>query len=254
MSSTIFVALVSLHQPKPRVHWWQGDWKKEIPAVKKALAEAEGKQTATGYEDKKILLPLLREATNESRMKSNEVNFVRLAALVYRGRNAPGIENEPVYVNAKSQANLVLFGWDKRVDSLSFIRMCTIYHYRINYDGYTPELDFIKKIRPFIKDDPVFDECLVYFMSFRYQSFEKNDILNEARKLAQQPRAIYTNAREAGYAFRTVAFFNRDKKIMNESIAMLQKYRSGMQVVDPNEKKRLDQHIRFLKETSSKWD
>ncbi|MBL8067187.1 MAG: hypothetical protein JNM28_01945 [Armatimonadetes bacterium] len=211
----IAIAATASSHPKPG-RWWDGDPSKEIPAIKAPLQKAEGVQTPTGYEDKKVLMPLIKAALKENQSGGfDEARFIRLCALVYRGRHAPGIEADEYYKTAKSHVQLVLRSWEKKVDSYSFIRACMLFWYEFGYNGATPELDYIKKVRPYAKDDPVFDEGLVKFIGYRYQVFGKQDILNEARKLAKRSRAVYTNARISGFAIMTVAFFNKDKKLLD---------------------------------------
>lgn len=181
------------------------------------------------------------------------MRFVRLCALVYRGRHAPGIETDEYYKTAKSHVQLILRSWEKKVDSYSFIRTCMLFWYEFGYNAATPELDYIKKVRPYAKDDPVFDEGLVKFIGYRYQVFGKQDILNEACKLAKRPRAVYTNARISGFAIMTVAFFNKDKKLLDESLGLLRKYRSGMQTTDPDEKKKMDNYIQTIERIGNGW-
>lgn len=61
----IAIAATASSQPKPG-RWWDGDPSKEIPAIKAALQKAEGVQTPTGYEDKKVLMPLIKAALKEN--------------------------------------------------------------------------------------------------------------------------------------------------------------------------------------------
>ncbi|MFM9872671.1 MAG: hypothetical protein ACKVQS_04295 [Fimbriimonadaceae bacterium] len=258
MTFPLIIAVIQISASIPVAlesnYWWDGDLTKEIPQVKKSLENSEGKLTVTGYESKDQLIPMIKSSLKDNQLGGfNEEKFVRLCALVYRGRNAPGIESESLYKSAKSHCQLVLSSWDRKVNSLSFIRMCALIRYEFSYEGPKPTLDFIKKIRPYAKNDIVFNEALVRFMGFNYKSFDKNDILEEARKLAKHDRGIYIHARTAGQTIRTVAFFKKDKKLLAESIELLKKYRSGMQVIDPAEKKKFDEYLRRLSSAGDNW-
>src|SRR5690606_23617784 len=114
---------------------------------------------------KDVLIPLTMKSLRENQTGGvDEVRFIRLCALVYRGRNAPGIEDEPYYKTAKNHTDLVLSYWPRKVDSLSFIRMSTLMQHEFGYIGPSPDTDFIATLIPYVKDDPVFEEALVEYM------------------------------------------------------------------------------------------
>ncbi len=235
-------------------YWWEGDPSKEIPEVKAALQEAEGQQTLTGYEDKDVLIPLIKKSLRENQTGGvDEVRFIRLCALVYRGRNAPGIEDEPYYKTAKNHTDLVLRHWDRKVDSLSFIRMCTLMRYEFSYSGPKPDLKFIDEIRPYIKNDPVFDQAMVKFMGFQLKRYPAEEVLKEARKLARQKRATIINARTAGEAMQNVAFLSKDPDLLLEGIALKEKYLAGMQPRDPETVERWKGNIKRIREIAREW-
>lgn len=235
--------------------WWEGDIKKEDPAIKKAVKEAEPTPSATGYEDKKILISLIRECHVKFQTSNTDpATFAKLVALLVRARNSPGIESEPNYKSARMDTERTLAAWDKKIDSLTFIRTLTIYRYKYSYNGATPPMDFIKTVRKHVpKEDEVFQECLAEYMAYHRKEFERSDIIATARNLAKQERGKITKAYVASMPLYYIAYGEKNKALMTEALGYLKTHLSGMQVTDRSKKTQLENNIARTEKLMADW-
>jgi hypothetical protein len=244
--------LLSIQNPSP--NWWNGDPTKEVTSIKTAVDSGLGQKTTTGYENAKTLLPLIKEARiKNSTSGGDPATLAKLIALVYRARTAIGIEEEPIFTAVRKDIDFQLFGWTKKVDSLSFMKVCILFVYEFGNEGKFPPILTIKKLSPYLADDLYFQEALVNFMTFHLDDFRKSEVATAARNLAKSKRGVYIHARVAGFALNNLALKHKDKALMAESIGLLEKYLEGMQSSDRSERKKWENWVTFSKKKLAEW-
>lgn len=249
-----FATTALLSSPSYATRWWEGDIHKEITSIKKAVADAEPPRSATGYEDKGKLLPLIKDAYIKNQTGgADPVKFARLVALVYRGRNAIGIESEEVFKASRRDIDLLLKTWTKKVDSITFVRTCLLYTQHFAYAGLMPPKGFINKIRPKISDDLEFDECLAIHMAYNLKDYTRLDILTQARKLAKSDRAKFTRSYAAFKPIFSLAMNEKSVSLMKEAVTLLKFYHSGMQTANREDRKQIERHIEYCESKLKAW-
>ncbi|MBL8067186.1 MAG: hypothetical protein JNM28_01940 [Armatimonadetes bacterium] len=83
------------------IHWWEADLSKEVVGIKRTVDRGLGQDTPTGYVEKSVLLPKIKDASIAySRSGGDPAALATLATLVYQGRNATGTESEKVFQTA----------------------------------------------------------------------------------------------------------------------------------------------------------
>jgi hypothetical protein len=245
--------LIELSIAQVPSRWWEGDPTKEVASIKKALAEAEPPLTVTGYEDTKALIKELIVALPKYQRGGKVEDFVRVSALVYRGRNAIGIEENATFKAAKTSV-LIQLPFKYAVDSYSHIRICTLLMYHYGYDGLMPPWTFVASLQKRAKvEDHLLDECLLRHMTYHLKDFRDAEVILLARKVAKEPRGKVTKAKIAGFALNNLARGKRDNILMEESLGLLKRYRAGMQVAEPREKTSMDKFIEMETKRMKAW-
>lgn len=237
------------------IHWWEADLSKEVVAIKRAVDRGLGQDTPTGYVEKSVLLPKIKDASIAySRSGGDPAALATLAALVYQGRNAPGIESEKVFQTALNDVKLQIGTWHKAVDSLAFVKICSLFYYRYGTDVGRPPTFFIKTLARYLPDDLLVIEALVQFMTYKMKDFDKSEVINACTKLRESKNAIYTRARISGFTMTNVGLHYKDKLAIETGVISLRKYLVGMRATNiKEEREKWERWIAYCEQEATMW-